>query len=212
MGTEVTSSTAHDGSALDAGTLCAAFQRSVARCPERVALRTPGGAVQITWAEYGAAVRVAAGALAALGVGRGDRVAFLSRNRPELAICEVAAMHLGAAGVALYTASPTATIEHVLADSEPAVLLVESELHARLVDIRHRVAHVFALDGGEGELRPLNSLVPPAAFDFDAAWHAVRPDDLAGLLYTSGTTGFPKAVEWTHGAEIGRLGAWRCCS
>ncbi len=208
MGTAVTSSTAHDGSALDAGTLCEAFQRSVARCPERVALRTPGGTVQITWAEYGAAVRAAAGALGALGVGSGDRVAFLSRNRPELAICEVATMHLGAAGVALYTASPTATIEHVLADSEPAVLLVESEMHARVVDVRHRVAHVLALDAGEGELRPLNSLAPPATFDFDAAWRAVRPDDLAGLLYTSGTTGFPKAVEWTHAAEIGWLKAW----
>ncbi len=208
MGAEVTSSTVHGGSALDAGTLCAAFQRSVARCPERVALRTPGGAVQITWAEYGAAVRAAAGALAALGVGRRDRVAFLSRNRPELAICEVAAMHLGAAGVALYTASPTATIEHILADSEPAVLLVESELHARLADVRHSVAHVLALDAGEGELRPLNSLATPGDFDFDAAWRAVRPEDLAGLLYTSGTTGFPKAVEWTHGAETSCHRAW----
>jgi long-chain acyl-CoA synthetase len=192
-----------------AGTLCEAFQASAARVPDRVALRTPGDTMRLTWADYAAAVQRTAGSLAALGVGRGERVAYLSRNRPELAIAEVAALHLGAVGVALYTASPAANIEHVLRDSEPAVLLVESGLQGRLLELDHSVEHMFALDddegeekegddGGEGELAPLSAIASPASFDYDALWRAVQPDDLAGILYTSGTTGPPKGVEITH--------------
>jgi non-ribosomal peptide synthetase component F len=74
-------------------TLALAFQASVARVPDRVALRTPGGDAPLTWAQYGAAVERLAGALAGLGVRRGDRVAVWSHNRPELAITAVAAAH-----------------------------------------------------------------------------------------------------------------------
>lgn len=188
-------------------TLCAAFQVSAARVPDRVALRTPGDSEILTWGAYAAAVERAAGSLAALGVGRGHRVAFLSRNRPELPVAEVAALHLGAAGVGLYTASPPATFEHVLRDSEPTVLLVESALEARLAGLDHTVGHVFALDAG-GSLPALGSVPAPEGFDLPAAWRAVRPDDLAALVYTSGTTGPPKAVEWTHGAATGSLGSY----
>jgi long-subunit acyl-CoA synthetase (AMP-forming) len=150
-------------------TLPQAFQESAARVPGRVALRRPGDAARHDWAGYAAAVQRAAGSLAALGVGRGDRVAFLSRNRPELAFAEVAALHLGAAGVALYPTSPVAAIEHVLADSAPAVLLVESGMAARLQGVRHAVPEVLALDPGEGGLRELAALAAPADFDFEPA-------------------------------------------
>ena len=179
-------------------TLCEAFQESVARVPERIALRVPGDLVQLTWADYAVAVERVAGALAALGVARGDRVAFLSRNRPELAVAEVAALHLGAVGVVLYTASPIATIEHVLRDSEPIALLVESSLSARLTDVEHAVGHVLSLDETLGQQEPLSTSTTPSSFDFEAAWREVRPDDLAGILYTSGTTGPAKGVEISH--------------
>jgi long-chain acyl-CoA synthetase len=178
-------------------TLCEAFQASAARVPERIALRVPGDA-GLTWTDYAAAVERAAGVLAALGVGRGDRVAFLSRNRPELAIAEVAALHLGAAGVVLYTASPSATIEHVLRDSEPVALLIESSLRPRLADVDHAVEHVRSFEEVMNE--PVPGAVPatPSSFDFDAVWRAVAGDDIAGILYTSGTTGLAKGVEISH--------------
>jgi long-chain acyl-CoA synthetase len=186
-----------------AQTLCAAFQATAARVPSRVALRTPGDEVSLSWAEYAAAVKRAAGALAALGVGRGDRVAYLSRNRPELAIAEVAALHLGAAGVVLYTASPSATMAQVLQDSEPRALIVESSLLGRLSDLEHAIEHVLVLDA-DSECDPvdgvalLSAVDAPSGFDFAAAWRAVSPDDLAAILYTSGTTGTAKGVECTH--------------
>ena len=75
-------------------TYAAVFQATAARVPDRVALRTPRDQVRLTWAQYARAVERAAGALARFGVKHGDRVALLSRNRPELAIADVAAMHL----------------------------------------------------------------------------------------------------------------------
>jgi long-chain acyl-CoA synthetase len=176
-------------------TLCAAFQASAARVPERVALRTLGDEVSLTWADYSAAVERVAGALAGLGVARGDRIVLLSRNRPELAICEVAALHLRAGCVALFTASPPAVIEHVLRDSEPAAVLVESALAPRLADVRHSVEHVLTLED-------LESIAAPEGFDFQASWRAAQGEDLAALGYTSGTTGQSKAVEWTQQAAL----------
>jgi long-subunit acyl-CoA synthetase (AMP-forming) len=188
-----------------AETLCEAFQASGARVPERVALRTMADTVRLTWADYAAAVERLAGSLAAVGVGRGDRVAFFSRNRPELAICEVAALHLGAAGVALYATSSPETIEHVLEDSRPALLLVESALVPRLADVRHSVTQVLTLDADPCEYRELSSVERPEGFDFEAAWRAVRPEDLAALIYTSGTTSLAKGVEWRHLTALGCL-------
>jgi long-chain acyl-CoA synthetase len=182
-------------------TIVAAFQTSAARVPDRVALRTPGGGVNLTWAQYAQEVERAAGALAGLGVRHSDRVAFLSRNSPQLAIGEVAALHLGAATVVLYVASPAATIEHILRDSDPHVLIVEPELLARLDEVRHSVPHVITLDGES----PLEDLPTPPGFSFERAWQAVRPDDLLGICYTSGTTGPPKGVEWEHGPLMSAL-------
>src|ERR1700722_18392802 len=187
--------------ATPAQTLCQAFQATAARVSDRVALRTPGEETSLSWGEYAAAVKQTTGALAALGVGRGDHVAYLSRNRPELAIAEVAGLHLGAAGVVLYTASPPATMAEVLRDSQPRLLIVESALLGRLADVEHTVEHVVVLDGEadrtDGTLA-LGSIDPPSEFDFDAAWQQVAPEDLAAIMYTSGTTGVAKGVECTH--------------
>jgi long-chain acyl-CoA synthetase len=182
-------------------TIVAAFQASAARVPDRVALRTVGSRVSLTWAQYAQAVERAAGALAGLGVRHSDRVALLSCNSPQLAICEVAALHLGAATVVLYVASPASTIEHVLKDSDPQVLIVERDLLGRLDGVRHGVPHVIVLDGES----PLEHLPTPADFSFQQAWQAVRPEDLLAICYTSGTTGPPKGVEWEHGPLMSSL-------
>jgi long-chain acyl-CoA synthetase len=174
-----------------AETYPAIFQATARRVPDRAALRTPRDRVRITWAEYACMVERAAGALAGLGVERGDRVALLSRNRPELAIADVAVMHLGAATVALYVASPPTTIEHVLRDCAPRALIVEHGLLARLDRVAHDVPHVVSLES-------LDALPAPPRFSFEQAWRSVSAEDLVAVLYTSGTTGLLKGVEWRH--------------
>ncbi len=195
---------AHDASAAPEAAVPAvpvtvglAFQASVARVPDRVALRTPGGE-HLTWAQFGVAVERLAGAFAGLGVRHGDRVAFWSHNRPELAIASVAAAHLGAAVVASHFAAPPEAVAHVLRDSEPRVLAVEEGLAHRLQAVEHAVSRVVTLDSTAGRLPALGEVDAPAWFSFEAAWRSVQADDLVAILYTSGTTGLPKGIEWAN--------------
>lgn len=169
----------------------AVFQATAARVPDRVALRAVRDQVRLTWAQYARAVERVAGALAGLGIEHGDRIALLSRNRPELAVADVAAMHLGAVTIALYVASPPSTIERVLRDCAPHALVVEQALVDRLDSVSQQIPHVVALES-------LDTLPAPPQFDFEDAWRSVSDQDDAAVLYTSGTTGRLKGVTWRH--------------
>ena len=81
--TTLMASEAGAGSAPDAATLCEAFQITAAENAERVALRTPGGKIELTFAEVASASGDIATGLHALGVRRGDTVALMLLNRPE---------------------------------------------------------------------------------------------------------------------------------
>jgi long-subunit acyl-CoA synthetase (AMP-forming) len=193
-------------------TLCEAFQTTVARFPDRVALRTVGGAVEITWAEYAQRVANVAAALASCGVRHGDTVAMMLTNRPEAFIVDVAALHLGATPVSIYNTSSVEQIEYLLGHAESRVAVVEAAFADRLQQARAalpQLEHVFVLDGEVEGTRPYSELEAGGEerFDLDAAWRAVSPDDVAALIYTSGTTGPPKGVELTHSNLISE---WFC--
>src|SRR4051794_11310010 len=190
---------------LRAATLCEAFQLTVAERPDEVAVRTMGGAVSITWAQYSEQVRGIAAGLAALGVGRGDTVALMLTNRPEFHLVDVAAMHLGAVAFSVYNTSSPEQIEYLLGDAANRVVVTEEAFLERVEAARpncpalEHVIDVAALDelvaGGATEL------------DFEASWKAVGPDDLVTLIYTSGTTGPPKGVQLTHGNVMAQFRA-----
>jgi long-subunit acyl-CoA synthetase (AMP-forming) len=184
-------------------TLCAAFQRTVGERPDEVALRTKGGGIAITWAEYATRVRRIAEGLASLGLGRGDTLALLLTNRPEFNLVDTAAMHLGAVPFSIYTVTPAEQIAHLLRDAGPRVAVTEEALLPRLLEAGVPIDHVVVVDGPGGSitLEQLEAAKSPG-FDFDSASRAVTPDDLLMLTYTSGTTGPPKGVEHTHASVL----------
>jgi long-chain acyl-CoA synthetase len=192
-----------EGLALDAQTLCEAFQRTAGHYADQVALRTPGGAFEITWGEYAKRVRVLAGGLAAQGIGRGDTVAMMLTNRPEALIVDSAALHIGAIPFSIYNTSAPEQIEYLFAHAECRVVLTEAQFADRVLAVSERLSGlegVFVVDGAPQGTRPFTDLEPGGqeGFDFERAWGAVTGEDVATLIYTSGTTGPPKAVELTH--------------
>jgi long-subunit acyl-CoA synthetase (AMP-forming) len=188
--------------------LCELFQRTAAAHADRVALRTPGGAVTITWAEYNRRVRDIAAGLAALGVRRGDTVGLMLTNRPEFSLCDAAAMHLGATAFSIYNTSAPEQITYILGNAGNAVMFCDAVFVERIQESAPDV-HIVCVDGNELgalSLKELEALGRPD-FDFDAAWQAVGPEDVLTLIYTSGTTGPPKGVEVTHGGMLAMLEA-----
>jgi long-subunit acyl-CoA synthetase (AMP-forming) len=182
-------------------TVTAAFQATARIDPDAVAIRTPGDAVTLTWREYAARVRQAAEGLHALGVRRGDTVGLMLTNRPEFAVVDAAAMHLGAIAFSIYNTSSPEQIEYLFGNAENRVVVTEQAF----LDVVRRaqtptVEHVVVVDGDAEGTMSLKELEATRSegFDFDAAWQAVQPDDVLTLIYTSGTTGPPKGVQLTH--------------
>jgi len=201
--TAVTGLEAREGLALDASTLCEAFQRTAGCHAERAALRTPGGGVEITWREYAGRVRQLAAGLAALGVASGDTVAIMLANRPEAVIVDTAAMHLGAIPFSIYNTSSAEQAEYLFTHAECRMVVTETQFAELVLDVAARLPsleHVFLVDGTALGTRPLADLESGGldGFDFESSWRQVSGDDVATLIYTSGTTGPPKAVELTH--------------
>jgi long-subunit acyl-CoA synthetase (AMP-forming) len=186
--------------ALEQDKLCAAFQATAAADPTRIALRSlgdPPGA-EISFGAYADRVAAIAGGLAALGVAPGDAIGLMLINRPEFYLADTAVMHVGATPFSVYFTNPVKQIVPLIENSGARVAICEPEyaLPEQIV--------VVGDDSGAGDLTlsELEALAPPAGFDFDAGWRAVVPDMTGLIVYTSGTTGEPKGVEWAHSALL----------
>ena len=146
-------------------------------------------------------------ALESWGVGKGDRVAILSENRPEWMIADFAALALGAVTVPIYSTQTTEQTSFVLNDSGARVIAVSSkqQLEKVLTVQRHTpVERILVMDAVEtAHAVHMQSLMlrGPSDFDaeFDARAQSIGPGDLATIIYTSGTTGTPKGAMLTHG-------------
>ncbi len=191
-------------------TVCAAFQQTVTRDPDAVALRTPGDAVSLTWREYDERVRRIAGGLHALGVRRGDTVGLMLTNRPEFALVDAAAMHLGAAPFSVYITSAPEQVAYLFGNAGNRVVVCEAATFDVVAAAGETVAgleHVVCVDADLPGSMTLAALEQTAeeGFDFDAAWRAVEPHDVVTLIYTSGTTGPPKGVQITHANVVAQV-------
>ena len=209
-----TSAAATGPRALDAATMCEAFQLTAAERAAEPALRLKDTDFEASFDEYADAVRRRAAGLAELGVGRGDTVGFMLVNRPAFQLTDTAAMHLGATCFSIYNTSSPEQIEYVVADAANRVIVTEREFLDRVLEAKERVKtleHVVVIDGeapeGTISIDELEAMGGPE-FDFEATWRAVEAEDVLCLIYTSGTTGPPKGVQLTH---ANMLAVWRAC-
>ena len=146
-----------------------------------------------------------------LGIGRGDRVAILSENRPEWAMTDYACLAARAADVPIYPTLPARQAEYILRDSGAVALVVSTAAQLEKVRaVRPRLpalAHVIGIDPDTAgpDVLSFDTVLARgrAARDRHPEWRdaalEATPDDLATLIYTSGTTGDPKGVMLSHG-------------
>ncbi|MFE6338374.1 amino acid adenylation domain-containing protein, partial [Streptomyces sp. NPDC057798] len=158
------------------------FAGQAARTPDAVALREADGGT-VTYRELDRRQRRLAGRLRALGVGPGSRVAVLQERSASLVVTTLAVLRTGAAYVPLNPADPATRMRHVLAETGAAALVTDRD-PAR-TPAAPGVA-VLRVDAG------------PADEAGDESLFAGHPDDLAYVMYTSGSTGAPKGIAVTH--------------
>lgn len=189
-------------------TVAKMFLHAVRTHADLPALRAGSGADRITWtyAEYGRIVARVAGRLRSLGVGPGDRVSLLVRNRPEFHALDMATLMLGATPTSLYFSSAPEQIRSLVERAGSRVVVVDGpEPLDRLRAARaygNLPPHVVMLDDPEGAapagVLRWADLVDGDPVDLDAAAASVRPDGIATIIFTSGTTGPPKGAQLSH--------------
>jgi long-chain acyl-CoA synthetase len=155
-----------------------------------------------------------AAALKRLGLDAGDRVMLVSENRPEWLIADLAIMAAGCVTVPAYTTNTERDHQHILDDSGARVVIVSSQKLARsLLPAAHRTSgceHVIAIEpvrAGQGsgvEVHDWHALIDAETADVEACAAAARfrREDLACIIYTSGTGGAPRGVMQHHGAIL----------
>jgi long-chain acyl-CoA synthetase len=141
-----------------------------------------------------------AGGLAGLGIETGDRVALLLPNCPQFPLSYLAAARLGAPVVPINVLLTAGEIQHILTDSSPRALITTSALPGiaqRLASLGSAIDHVVL--SGDRPVDGAHSFeaMGQTAEPIDSASRAT-PDDVAAIVYTSGTTGVPKGAMLSH--------------
>ena len=174
------------------------------------------GARRYTWSETWTRARRLGSALAQRGIGKGDTVAAMLPNIPEMFECHFGIPLTGAIFNALNTRLDAATIAFILNHGEAKILIADREYAPIVESALERIGRtITVIDVDDPEYGGGGALLGEATYeDFiaggDPAYEGREPDDewdAISLNYTSGTTGNPKGVVYSHrGAYIGAIG------
>jgi len=172
----------------------------------------------ISWVEAARQVAAFAESLKRIGLEPGDRVALVSENRPEWLIADLGIMAAGCVTVPTYTTNTTRDHAHILGNSEARAVIVSNQKLAKnlvpAVLTSSECHHIIGIDDIRAGQTPdwvtvhrWSELVAGEA-DVDALRErekAVGRDDLACIIYTSGTGGAPRGVQIHHGSILHNL-------
>ena len=167
-----------------------------------------------SWREAAETVSSLAAALKGIGLNRGDTVMLVSENRPEWCLADLAIMAAGCVTVPTYTTNTERDHQHILDDSGARAVIVSSQKLARplLPAVLRSSAceHVIGIEPirigqtGTARFHDWSALIAsqPADIEACAAGAAFGRDDLACIIYTSGTGGAPRGVMQQHGSIL----------
>lgn len=177
----------------------------------------------LSWREVGGLVRELALGLIALGRQKGDAVALLSTSRVEWVQADFAVLSAGCMTVPIYPTYPPELIAYVVNDSSARTIIVEDPTQlAKVLEAREKMPglqHIVVMSDYEATEPPKTVMtwerlrrLGREAEDAHKSTLAARiasasPEDIASIVYTSGTTGPPKGVVQTHGNHIAALNA-----
>ena len=169
----------------------------------------------ISWSDVARQVAAFAKSLRQLGLEKGDRVMLVSENRPEWCIADLGIMAAGCVTVPTYVTNTERDHQHILDNSEARAVVVSTAKLAKILmpaALRSSQAEFIitmepqpAMQHGQLSLHHWSSMVNGTDADVrasEAAMASVTRDDLACIIYTSGTGGAPRGVMQQHGAIL----------
>ncbi|MGH7599666.1 MAG: AMP-binding protein, partial [bacterium] len=187
------------------------FHEITSKNPDKISYRykSAGAWKGVTWREQAETCKKISKSLMALGVKKGDRVNILSPTRLEWVQCDFGIVNCDAVTVGIYPTNLAPDCAYIINHSDAEVIFVENQDQLNKVhQVRQdtpRLRQIIIFDGAgsaDGGVMSFADFlrkgenVPDAEYESRAK--SIRPDDLASLVYTSGTTGVPKGAMITN--------------
>jgi len=171
--------------------------------PDKIALIFEGKT--FTYKELNQLANRIANGLCGLGVKRGDRVALFLPNIPEFVISYLGIQKVGAIAVSINVMLKQDEVKFILSDCGAVTLITNEDVLDNVpLDVPHLI-HILIAEGEAGDRMSLAELMSTAsaeALALEMTWH-----DPAAIVYSSGTTGFPKGATLSHGNVISNIQA-----